>query len=76
VAKPGGRLHLLEHVRAENALLGMLMDGLNPFVVRLVGANINRRTVENVRKAGWDIRSVRDLDKLGIFKHIVATKRS
>nr|WP_290667087.1 methyltransferase domain-containing protein [Ardenticatena sp.] len=76
VAKPGGRLHLLEHVRAETPLLGTLMDGLNPLVVRLVGANINRRTVENVRKAGWDIRSVHDLDRLGIFKHIVATKRS
>lgn len=75
VAKPGGRLHLLEHVRAENALLGAFMDLLNPLVVRVVGANINRRTVENVRKAGWDVLSVRDLDSMGIFKHIVATKK-
>jgi hypothetical protein len=29
------------------------MDLLNPLVVRLAGANINRRTVENVSAAGF-----------------------
>jgi hypothetical protein len=29
----------------------MVMDAANPLVVRVMGANINRRTVENVRKA-------------------------
>jgi ubiquinone/menaquinone biosynthesis C-methylase UbiE len=56
VCKPTGRLLLLEHVRPGSYLLGSLFDLLNPLVVRLIGANINRRTSENVRRAGWRIR--------------------
>jgi len=53
VLKPGGTLLLLEHVRSENPVLGKLMDALNPLVVRIAGANINRHTVDNVRAAGF-----------------------
>ena len=61
VVKPGGQLLLLEHVRSAHPRLGALMDFVNPLVVRLMGANINRRTVENVRAAGWRIERVEDL---------------
>ena len=54
VLKPGGVLLLLEHVRSENRVLGKLMDLLNPVVVRVAGANINRETVANVYAAGFD----------------------
>jgi hypothetical protein len=37
------------------------MDLLNPLVMRMVGANINRRTVENVRRAGLILVSVEHL---------------
>lgn len=52
VLRPGGRLLLLEHVRSDNPVAGKLMDWLNPLVVRMEGANINRRTEDNVRAAG------------------------
>jgi len=56
VCKPQGRLLLLEHMRPQNFFLGLIFDFLNPMVVRMMGANINRRTVDNIRMAGWQIR--------------------
>ena len=53
VLVPGGQLLLLEHVLSHRPLLGRVMDILNPLVVRMMGANINRETVENVRRAGF-----------------------
>lgn len=74
VVKPGGQVLLLEHVRAANPVLGALMDVANPVVVRIVGANINRRTVENVRRSGLHLDRVEDLGMGGIFKLIAARK--
>jgi len=75
VIKPGGRIVLLEHVRSERRLVGRLMDLLDPLVARLVGPHINRRTVENVRRAGLTIEWVEDLGAGGVFKLIVARKK-
>ncbi|MGR8929999.1 MAG: class I SAM-dependent methyltransferase [Gammaproteobacteria bacterium] len=49
VLKPGGQLILLEHVLSSNKAIAWLMNLLNPLIVRLVGANINRQTVKNVQ---------------------------
>ena len=72
VVKPGGRVLLLEHMRSSNPLLGALMDFLNPVVVRMMGANINRNTVDNVLLAGLKIEQIEDLGGGGIFKLITA----
>jgi ubiquinone/menaquinone biosynthesis C-methylase UbiE len=72
VVKPGSQVILLEHMRSPNAAVGKIMDVLNPLVVRIMGANINRRTVENVQRAGLNIERVEDLGMGGIVKLIVA----
>jgi ubiquinone/menaquinone biosynthesis C-methylase UbiE len=72
VCKPEGEIRLLEHMRARNDILGWLMDIANPMMVRVIGANMNRRTMENIEKAGLQIERVEDLSVQGIFKLIVA----
>jgi len=72
VLSPGGQVLLLEDVRIDRPVIGTLMDLLAPLFVRIDGANINRRTVENVIKAGLHIERVEKLDRMGMFKFIVA----
>ena len=72
VVKPNGQILLLEHVRIDRPIVGTLMDILAPIVVRLNGANINRRTLQNVHHAGLQIERIEDLDSMGMFKLISA----
>jgi phosphatidylethanolamine/phosphatidyl-N-methylethanolamine N-methyltransferase len=53
VCKPGGQVLLLEHVLSSNPVLAGVMNLLNPVVVRLFGANINRNTVKNVKACAF-----------------------
>jgi ubiquinone/menaquinone biosynthesis C-methylase UbiE len=70
VCKSGGRIIMIEHVRSERQVLGLIMDVLNPLVVNFYGANINRRTLENISKAGYSKIEVANLYK-DIVKKIV-----
>lgn len=46
VCKKDGQIIMLEHVRSKSPMIGAFMDLLNPIVVRIIGANINRDTVK------------------------------
>lgn len=52
VCKRDGKILLLEHMRSENEVVGKMMDVLNPLTVKMWGANINRKTLENIKQAG------------------------
>jgi len=75
VLKPGGRIILLEHVRSDWGPLGCLMDLLNPPWLRLSGDNINRDTVANLQRAGFQVVAVDSL-AVGLVKLIEARKES
>lgn len=55
VVKPDGKIVMLEHMRSENGLAGKMLDLINPLTVRIVGANVNRKTIKNIEKAGLKI---------------------
>ena len=76
VVRPGGSIFLMEHVRSTDPIMGKLMDLVNPIVRNLMGPNINRDTVENVKRANLAISNVEDLDRGGIFKIIHARNLS
>lgn len=70
VAKPNSKVILLEHVRSDNPILGLIMDILDPLTVH-IGPHINRRTVENVKTAGLKISNIEN-HYFKIMKLIVA----
>ncbi len=72
VVKPNGKILFIEHVRVDMPLIGRVMDLLNPLVVRLWGANINRRTIENIQRAGLCIEEVDHYGPMKMVKLIRA----
>jgi hypothetical protein len=44
-----------------NGLVGVLFELLNSIAVRMRGTNINRKTVDNKKKAGWYIQAEKNL---------------
>ncbi|HLE57047.1 MAG TPA: class I SAM-dependent methyltransferase [Rhodothermia bacterium] len=72
VLKPGGSLLMFEHVRSEVPMVGLFLDLLT-YVTRLIGPDLNRDTVANVRRAGF--RVVREQNVyFDIVKSIEAAK--
>lgn len=70
VCKPNANVILLEHVRNDNPILGLIMDVLDPLTVH-IGPHINRRTVEDVKAAGFKINNIEN-HYFKIMKLIVA----
>jgi ubiquinone/menaquinone biosynthesis C-methylase UbiE len=72
VVRPGGHLLMLEHVRSDQPILGLMMDLLNPLVTYGNWPNINRRTVQTVETAGFHLEKVEALGMIGMVKLIEA----
>ena len=71
VLKPGGKLLMFEHVRSDIFWMGPMMD-LMTYVSRMFGPDLNRRTGENIIKAGFKL--VREinvyLDMVKLFEAV------
>ena len=53
VCKPGGQVLLLEHVLSSKPVLAKVMNFINPVILALAGANINRNTVKHIKACGF-----------------------
>jgi ubiquinone/menaquinone biosynthesis C-methylase UbiE len=71
VLKPGGKFYALEHVRPKGHFLGWAFDRIAPSIAAQTGVCINRNTVDNIRKVGFQIELEKNLI-LDIFKMIIA----
>jgi len=61
VLKEDGRVIMLEHMRSRNKVIAKMMDWFNWVSLYIWGANINRKTMKNIKKAGLEIVEVNDL---------------
>jgi ubiquinone/menaquinone biosynthesis C-methylase UbiE len=73
VCRPDGQVILLEHVLSSKPALASVMNFINPAVVGLVGANINRNTLKNVQSCAFSSVHV-DERSSDLIKLIVAKK--
>ena len=73
VCKPGGQVLLLEHVISSNPAIAWVMNLLNPLVVKLFGANINRNTIKNVKACAFS--TVRVDERSGDILKLIEAKK-
>ena len=71
VLKPGGELYMFEHTGSHVFPFSQMLNVMTP-LWKPVGPEMNRDTVANVEKAGFEIRQV-DNVYLDVVKTIVAT---
>lgn len=72
VLKPGGELRMFEHTGSRWFPFNVMLHAMTPITSKF-GPSMNRDTVTNVRKAGFRLRSVRNV-YLDVVKIIVAEK--
>jgi ubiquinone/menaquinone biosynthesis C-methylase UbiE len=70
VCKPDGMVINMEHMKSEHVILSMIEDIFNPLTFGAMGVNINRRTLENIRKAGLNIVDEQNLAIRDVFRII------
>ncbi|WMW24707.1 methyltransferase domain-containing protein [Methanolobus sediminis] len=70
VCKSDGLIINLEHMKSDNRIIAFIEDLFNPLIVAITGVNINRETVENVKKAGLNVIDVKNKALIDVFRLI------
>jgi ubiquinone/menaquinone biosynthesis C-methylase UbiE len=70
VLKPGGMLYMFEHTGSHVFPFSLMLDVMTP-LWKPIGPEMNRDTVDNVKKAGYEILQVNNL-YLDVVKTIIA----
>lgn len=74
VLKPGGMLHMVEHVRPEASWLAAIFTAVTPTWSRFAhNCHLDRPTVDLLRAAGWEVELLR---RRLVFVKLRATPRS
>ena len=71
VLKPGGMLYMFEHTGSRLFPFNLMLNLMTP-IWKPIGPEMNRDTVANVRKAGFEIQQVNNI-YLDVVKTIIAT---
>ena len=74
VLKPGGRLILVDHIRAAMKPVFWLQKGIEFFSARLEGEHATRRPLEQVKSAGLEVVERQRLAPAGVVERLVALK--
>jgi ubiquinone/menaquinone biosynthesis C-methylase UbiE len=73
VLKPDGKILTLDHVLSKNKIIAMWEKVHNPITVRLFGFNVNRDTLDNMRRAGLEVKD-ENIAFFDVFKRFTCTK--
>ena len=71
VLKPEGKLIMFEHVLSKNLFYALALKTMSIFTEKLEGTYLDRHTVNNAKKAGFEILSHKNV-YLDIVKALVA----
>jgi ubiquinone/menaquinone biosynthesis C-methylase UbiE len=74
VVKKEGKIILLEHMLSKNKLIAFFGHLHNPISRFLFGFNINRKTIESIKKCGLTITTEKDLAFFDVFKQLEVQK--
>lgn len=74
VLKKTGSILMIEHILSKNTFIAFFQHIHNPLTRILLGVNINRKTLENIEKAGFKIKKQKNLAFLDVFKKIEVMK--
>lgn len=72
VLKPSGELIAIEYVHSSSHLIALLEDLMNPVTFSLIGDNMNRKTIDDIKEAGFKVHKVENLVCESFFKQIRA----
>ncbi|MBT4805214.1 class I SAM-dependent methyltransferase [Candidatus Woesearchaeota archaeon] len=74
VLKKKGKILFLEHMLSRNKFIAFLEHLHNPITKFLFGFNINRKTIENIKKSGLKIVKDKNIAVKDVFKELEVTK--
>ena len=74
VLKKKGKILFLEHMLSRNKFIAFLEHLHNPITKFLFGFNINRKTIENIKKSGLKIVKDKNIAVKDVFKELEVAK--